>query len=167
TSWYVFDKRHNLRAGPLRHRADAFKTKALRHEDGKLPKGWSILAVPQGTVVITCGAAAGVCPGVNNPNVTQTYYYLFKFQPNSKSTPTPQMPGSDLKRGGTRQDFDTQPGRPIVLMQFTSHGASVFQKVTAEEWQRGRLDRTPQHFAIVLDGDIKSWPQIDPNNSTL
>ncbi len=167
TSWYVFDKQHNLRAGPLRHRSDAFNTKALRHANGQLPKGWSILAVPRGTVVITCGAAAGFCPGVNSPNVTQTYYYLFKFQPNSKSNPIPQMTGSDLKLGGTRQDFDPQSGKPIVLMQFTSPGADMFQKVTAEEWQRGRLNRTPQHFAIVLDGDIKSFPQIDPNDSTL
>ncbi len=36
--------------------------------------------------------------------------------------PVPEMTGSDLKRTGTRQDFDTQTNQPVVLMQFTGGG---------------------------------------------
>src|SRR5262249_10179134 len=152
------------RAGPLRHRSDAFNTKALEHANGKLPEGWRILGVPPNTTVITCGPAAGQCPGVNSPQVTRTYYYLFTFTPNA-NPPVPQLTGKDLKLGGTQQDFDPQTGKPEVLMQFTGHGANEFQRVTRDEYTRGRLENAPQHFAIVLDGDIKSWPQIDFTDS--
>ncbi len=33
--------------------------------------------------------------------------------------------------------------------------------MTRDEYRRGLKTRFPQHFAIVLDGDMKSFPQID------
>src|SRR2546423_8318702 len=63
TSWYVFDKKHDLRAGPLRHRADAFNTKVLRRENGKLSNGWAVLAVPLGPGVMARGEAERLCTG--------------------------------------------------------------------------------------------------------
>ena len=79
------------------------------------------------------------------------------------------MTGSDLKLSGTRQDFDTQTQAPIVTMQFTKKGAKRFAEITREEAQRGKLlsntigggQKIEQHFAIVLDREIKSWPSID------
>src|SRR5947207_3842891 len=52
-------------------------------------------------------------------------------------------------------------------MQFTGSGSHKFQQVTAEEYNRGRNRRIPQHFAIVLDREIRSFPQIDFNKSDL
>ena len=71
------------------------------------------------------------------------------------------MTGKDLKLSGTRQDFDPTTGAPIVLMQFTSKGNKAFAEVTKNEAVRGSIQKTPQHFAIVLDNEIRSWPQID------
>ena len=165
--WYLFDAKKRVRAGPLASRQDAFDTKALRTRGKKLPKGWSILAVPQKTTVVTCGQEAGVCPeGVQGIPGDRTYYYLFKFTPKA-TEPVPQLTGRDLKLSGTRQDFDPQSGKPEVLMQFTDHGADQFETVTEAEYVRGKLQNSPQHFAIVLDGEIKSWPQIDYTDSTL
>ena len=97
----------------------------------------------------------------------QTWYYLFEYDPPN----VPQMTGEDLKLSGTRADFDTSPGssgRPIVTMEFTGDGGDTFEKLTRDLHIRGNLrnDR-PQHFAIVLDREIKTFPQIDPTDSSL
>ncbi len=52
---------------------------------------------------------------------------------------------------------------------FTSHGQSVFQRVTKEIAQRGQEAQLPgvsreaaqQHFAIVLDGQVITATSID------
>src|SRR5579884_3348485 len=71
------------------------------------------------------------------------------------------MTGKDLNLSGTQQDFDPSTGAPIVTMHFTGHGNKVFAQITKEEAIRGQALGTPQHFAIVLDGQLRSWPQID------
>jgi SecD/SecF fusion protein len=172
-SWYVFDAKKRLRVGPVPTKAAALKSKALHRYGHALPKGWKLFAVPPRTVVVACGVADGVCPGVPTQAVT-TYYYLLKHDPPN----IPEMTGSDLKLSGTRQDFDTQTSQPIVLLSFTGHGRKKFEEITRAEAQRGKLLTNTigqgqdifQHFAIVLDRDIRSWPQIDwtqyPNGIT-
>jgi SecD/SecF fusion protein len=141
---------------------------ALKKTRGKLPAGRELFAVPDGMVVITCGQGAVVCPGAGGAGVPpdRTWYYLFKYDP-----PTvPQMTGEDLKLSGTRADFDTSPGgagRPIVTMEFTKSGSNAFEKITRDEWIRGKLRQQPQHFAIVLDREIKTFPQIDFTDNSL
>ena len=158
--YWLFNKQKKLVVGPV-----ATKTAALAKYKGKVPEGWKLFAVPPGTVVVQCGIGEVVCPGVQAANPTQNYWYLFKYTP-----PTvPEMTGSDLKLSGTRQDFDTQTNEPIVTMQFTKKGAKKFAEITREEAQRGKLlsntigqgQQIDQHFAIVLDREIKSWPSID------
>ncbi len=180
-AWYVFDAKKRLKVGPVPTKAAALDSKAVKaalraEKNGarttqaveKLPKGWKLFGVPPKTVVVSCGVEDGVCPGVNSAQVTRTYFYLFKHDP-----PTvPEMTGGDLKLSGTRQDFDTTPGaggQPIVLLAFTGHGQKKFAEITRAEAQRGKLltntigngQTITQHFAIVLDREIKSWPQID------
>ena len=151
-------------SGPFGSRADA-----LRKSDGKVPSGRELFAVPQNMVVITCGEPAVVCPGGPQGGGVppdRTYYYLFKYEPPE----IPQMTGEDLKLSGTRADFDTSPsggGLPIVTMEFTGRGADRFEEITSAEYVRGRLRGTPQHFAIVLDREIRTWPQIDYTDSSL
>ena len=142
---------------------------ALRRTGGELPAGRQLFAVPEGMVVVTCGEGAVVCPGGQGAGVTpeQTWYYLFEYDPPD----VPQMTGEDLKLSGTRADFDTSPGssgRPIVTMEFTGAGGDTFERLTRDLHIRGNLrnDR-PQHFAIVLDREIKTFPQIDPTDSSL
>jgi SecD/SecF fusion protein len=158
--YWLFNKQKKLVVGPV-----STRKAALGKHDGKVPDGWKLFAVPPGTVVVSCGIGEVVCPGVNTSNPTSNYYYLFKYSP-----PTvPEMTGSDLKLSGTRQDFDPQTNQPIVTMQFTKKGAKTFAEITRAEAQRGKLlsntigqgQEITQHFAIVLDREIKSWPSID------
>ncbi len=95
-----------------------------------------------------------------------TYYYLFEYDPPN----VPQMTGEDLKLSGTRADFDTSPGgagRPIVTMEFTGRGSDKFEQITRDEWSRGQLRGEAQHFAIVLDREIRTFPQIDHTDDSL
>jgi SecD/SecF fusion protein len=134
---------------------------------GKVPKGNKVLPVPHNTVVITCqSATSAVCPQSTTGDVPPpgaTDYYLFKHgpYPNDQYGPYPNMTGTELKLSGTRQDFDPQSGQPVVLMQFTGKGNKAFFNVTKNEAVRGSIRGTPQHFAIVLDNEIRSFPQID------
>jgi SecD/SecF fusion protein len=119
--------------------------------------------------VITCSAkSAVVCPGEKTatglPPSGKTDSYLFKHgaYPNDRYGPYPNMKGTDLSLSGTRADVDpNQSPSSVVLMQFTKHGNKAFHTVTKNEAIRGSIAGTPQHFAIVLDGAIRSWPQID------
>jgi SecD/SecF fusion protein len=165
-TYYVFEtKGKKLVRGPVQT-----KEAALAKWGGKLPAGHKLFAVPPNTVVIRCGAGgAVVCPGVAQTNPTQNSWYLMRYTPPE----VPEMTGSDLKLSGTRQDFDTRTGEPIVLMDFTDKGGKKFEEITRDIAQRGKLlfntvgggQGDPgaflQHFAIVLDREIKSWPTID------
>jgi SecD/SecF fusion protein len=166
TAWYLYDSRKNLIAGPEPTRQAILDGL----EDGEAPQGSEFLAVPGNRIVITCGPSAVVCPGVPESPPTQTYYYLFKYDPTG-DPPIPEMTGDHLELNGTRQDFDTQTGQPIVTMQFTGEGGDRFEAITRELAIRGQTQTAQQassapllqHFAIVLDGEIQSWPSIDFN----
>ncbi|HZT45401.1 MAG TPA: protein translocase subunit SecD [Gaiellaceae bacterium] len=190
TAFYVFDDKKRLVAGPAQTRAQAVQDRArviaaakapavpgkTKVERSTNPSDYKIFGVPQGMTVITCGQSAVVCPGVNESPPTRTYYYLFKYQPDHPSRPIPEMTGGDLKLSGTRQDFDPQTGQPEVLLAFTGHGRKLFHQITKDEAVRGKTlfarfgqasgadpNNFNQHFAIVLDKDIKSFPSIDFN----
>lgn len=156
--WYIFRGNKKL-AGP-----DASQAAALTELGRKkLPAGDSFWGVPTNRIILTCTTEDVYCPGVGVPKAT--YYYLYKYHP-AGTHPIPEMTGSDLKLSGTRQDFDTQTNEPIVTLQFTNKGGAVFHNITRTLAQRGQQmtaqygtqGGTPilQHFAIVLDGDIKS-----------
>ncbi|HZR93595.1 MAG TPA: protein translocase subunit SecD [Gaiellaceae bacterium] len=129
------------------------------------PASYTILAVPEHTVVVTCGGPKSTdtfCIGSPvPPNITT--YYLFKHDP---AKGIPELTGSELKASGTQQDFD-QLGQPIVRIAFTGKGDRAFQDVTRRLYERGQQRGRPQHFAIVLDDDMRSSPQIDYTDSTL
>jgi SecD/SecF fusion protein len=168
-AWYVVNtKTKRVVSGPHATQAEAEKKAA-----GKPNR--DLFAVPDGMVVVTCGssnpdaAKAVICPGGQNgsgASPDRTNYYLFKYDPPN----VPQMTGEDLKLSGTRADFDTSAGgagRPIVTMEFTGKGSDQFEKITRDEWIRGKLRNAPQHFAIVLDREIRTFPQIDYTESSL
>ena len=176
TTWYLFDDKKKLRAGPVTARGKLLQSEVVADagEIGALPKGWRIFGVPPKTVVVTCGVGEVVCPGVGVENPKQNFYYLLKYDPNNADPDkvVPEMTGGDLRLAGTRQDFDTTTGEPIVTMQFTDEGGDKFGDITNREADRGRARHNItggqgdpqdsfQHFAIVLDRQIKSWPSID------
>jgi SecD/SecF fusion protein len=174
--FYLFDAKKQHVAGPAPTREALLASKYVRShgKKGEVPKGHKVLAVPANTVVITCGKTERYCPGVNEEQPSRTYFYLFKYEPNNKEHAIPEMTGEDLKLSGTRQDFDTTTGQPIVTMQFTKSGGEKFQDVTRELADRGRqqqgrfggpAEQWFQQFAIVLDREIRSAPTIDFNEN--
>ena len=175
-SYYLFEQKgKKMLAGPFPTKeallaSAAAKKAGIEGED--VPKGYKVFALPNKTVVIRCGLRSDFCPGVGAVTGGQVYYYLFKYDPKNGQSPVPQMSGDDLKLSGTRADFDTQTGQPIVLMQFTSDGAKKFHDITREEAQRGRRlynasggqgdpQLYNQNFAIVLDRELITAPSID------
>ena len=125
-TYYVFEtKGKKLVRGPVQT-----KQAALSKWDGKLPPGHKLFAVPPSTVVVRCGAGgAVVCPGVAQTNPTQNSWYLMRYTPPE----VPAMNGTQLKLKGTRQDFDTTSGEPIVLLEFNGKGNSNFHRIAKEE----------------------------------
>jgi SecD/SecF fusion protein len=173
--YYAFGKSKRKPAGPANTAAQAL---ALAKAAG-FKKPITVLAVPENHTIITCDTSEVTCPGnspqngnnIGPPPPGQTYYYLVSHDKGKTGIPdvkgVPQMTGSDLKLSGTRQDFDPTTNEPVVLMQFTGSGSSKFRHVTAEEYNRGQNRKIPQHFAIVLDREIRSFPQIDYTKSDL
>jgi SecD/SecF fusion protein len=163
-AWYLFDRAKRLVAGPTQTRKELLQAKVLQPFGGKPLAGWKVFAVPPKQIVISCPATS-LCPGVSSASIAPRYYYLFRHEPPA----VPEMTGSDLNLSGTRQDFDTQTNQPIVLLSFTGPGKKKFEDITRSVAQRGKLltntigngQQIFQHFAIVLDNEIKSWPQID------
>jgi len=174
--YYAFGKNKVKSVGPASTRAAALK----QAKEAGLKTPFKVLAVPHDTVVVTCDSSEVVCPGnapqqgnsIPPPPAGKNYYYLFTHNPDLTKVGdvkgVPELTGSDLKLSGTRQDFDPTTNEPVVLMQFTGSGSHKFQAVTSEEYNRGRnRNGIPQHFAIVLDREIRSFPQIDPTKSDL
>jgi SecD/SecF fusion protein len=167
TAWYLYSSASKRLAGP----ADS-KEEILGQFGGKAPENSTFYAVPQGRTILTCGPSARLCPGVNQVPPTRTYYYLFKYQPTNTEKPIPELTGSDLKGEGTRQDFG-QNNEPIVTLEFTNKGGDKFHEITRQLAQRGlqqanlagasgaERENYNQSFAIVLDGEIRSFPSID------
>ena len=138
------------------------------NEGKKFPKRFAFYGVPDKRIILNCGIGERYCAGVSEPEPTRNWYYLFRFDPQNKKEPVPEMTGADLKLDGTRQDF-RQPEGAIVLMEFTDRGGEKFHRITRELAQDGRIaansvenrDAALQSFAIVLDREIKSSPTID------
>jgi SecD/SecF fusion protein len=162
SAWYLFDAKKRVFAGPVPTKQRLLDSRRVKRL-GKIPKTFKLFAVPENTVVIRCGpnARESGCP---NASGEVRNFYLFKHD---LSKNVPQLTGEDLKLSGTRADIDPDTGEPEVLMRFTGKGGREFQEVTKDEWLRGKLKHSPQHFAIVLDREIKSAPQIDFEDSSL
>ncbi len=178
SSWYLFDKDKKLVAGPAPTREGLLNTRTAKRlfaaatagskskpAAGEVPKGFKVYAVPEKTVVVHCEASTG-CPGLRQATPPSSrYFYLFRYD----LPKVPEMRGRDLKLSGTRQDIDPSTNSPIVTLQFTKNGQKRFHEITSQEAQRGRLytrlygggQDVFQHFAIVLDREIKSTPYID------
>ncbi len=165
TAWYLYSHQGKRLAGP-EDTQEAIK----RQFGGSEPVGSKFYGVPEGRTILTCGPSATACPGVAESPPTRTYYYLFKYQPTDPEEPIPELTGSDLS--GAQADFG-QGNQPIVRIDFTNKGGDKFHEITRELAQRGLQqanlngatgsdrDAYNQSFAIVLDGEIRSFPSVD------
>ncbi len=137
----------------------------------ELPDDVVVLGVPKDHLAVKCSnqSPAG-CP----PNITpvpQTakerfFWYMFDLPP-----PAQRLTGDDLDSASA--DFDPQTGQPIVLMDFTERGGRLFGDITGQLADRGRSEWSAagaqegtepgyfQNFAIVLDGELQTYPTID------
>ncbi len=175
SEFYLFDAKKRLKRGPEDSREKLLDTPKLH---GKVPKGWTVLTAPSNTTVVTCEATpTNGCPGAQSPQ--GTFYYLFKYFPNRTSAPIPEATGRDLKLSQIRADLGTQPGQGTAVVQlgFNKDGNRKFHDITRLEAGRGQaaadaagqgssndpsvVQQFAQHFAIVLDGDLKSTPYIN------
>ncbi len=133
------------------------------------PTGYQVLTVPNRVAVVSCDSStAAVCPvNTNTTNPTPppgtTYYYLFKHgvYPGDSNSPFPQMTGKDLSLSGTQADVDPNTGQPIVTIQFKGKGNGLFHEITRREAQRGAQLGRDESFAVVLDGQLYTFPTID------
>ncbi len=170
--WYLVDpKAKKVVLGPADTKQQLEQRwKGLEQNAGKpFPERFEFYGVPEKNIILNCGIGERYCPGVNQPEPTQNYYYLFKYDPENKENPVPEMTGADLKLDGTRQDFSQAEGGAIVLMEFTDSGGNKFHDITRDLAARGQSasgtvqdrDQALQSFAIVLDREIKSAPTVD------
>jgi SecD/SecF fusion protein len=167
---------HALLQGP-----DPTQKELLSSFGGKLPHGDEILAVPHGKAVVACPAVKTGCIGAgsNGTSKDNTYWYLFRFQPNAAKNPSPALTGKDLNESGITADTDPNTGTPEVVLAFNGHGAKEFQRITKLEYERGNQvaqlagsagkfsQNYAQHNAIVLDNVLRSTPYIDYTNNQL
>ena len=138
---------------------------SLKRLESKRKPGEIILGIPKSTALVSCDLETSrLCPSSQNglssafqPKPNQVWYYLFNLPP--------QLTGKDLNASGIRADFAS--GGPIVDLSFTGHGNDVFHTITRNEYNRGTSYQAAQHFAVVLDGELITFPQIDPTNKSL
>jgi SecD/SecF fusion protein len=150
----------------------------LQPYGGKVPEGFEVLKVPAHRAVISCATATG-CLGAQAASPSGVYYYLMKYFPNNPDGP-PALTGKDLDSSGIRADID-QNSQWVTLLAFKGRGSKAFQRITRDQYQCGKTnaqlagvgnDRSSApnyacHSAIVLDGQVKSFPYIDYTDSSL
>ena len=175
TAFYLFNSKKQLVAGPEDTLAKLLQstTKGKLKLHGKVPKGFVVLSAPPRTTVVSCVTSTG-CIGANTN--AGTVYYLFKFEPNNPINPVPEATGADLKLSAITADISTTGQGNVVRLGFTGEGAKKFHDITRTEANRGAsaasaagqtgsdpttINTYAQHFAIVLDGELKSTPYID------
>ena len=179
SQYYLFNAKKKPVAGPeeTRERLLDSTLPSGRKLNGKVPEGFTVLAVPPKQIVISCDQITTGCQGVTQADAgSPTVYYLFKYDPNNATNPVPEATGEDLKLSDIAADISTQGQGNVVRLGFTSKGANKFHDITRAEAQRGAalaaaagqtgsdpntINQFAQHFAIVLDGELRSTPFID------
>jgi SecD/SecF fusion protein len=163
-SWYLLDTKHEKVLCPGGTKTCApEETEANLYADGYKPPAGAVakaVRVNPGTVLAQARpeeSSAGKVT-VASPN---SWYVL---------NDNPVLEGDDITN--PTQSYDEGAGgtgAPDVTFDFTSHGKSVFERVTKEIAHRGQEAKLPgvsteaalQHFAIVLDGQLITVPSID------
>jgi len=165
-SWYLIDtkgERMLCPGTPAPITCQPAETEANLYADGYKPPAGSkpkAVRVNPGTVLVQARATESSSGKIINRSPNS--WYVIKDNPVlSGSDVTHPQQGFDEGNGGN--------GQPNVNFGFTSHGQSVFERVTKEIAHRGQEAQLPgvtkedalQHFAVVLDGQMITSPSID------
>jgi SecD/SecF fusion protein len=161
--YYLFAKGadHKLLAGPEDTEASLVSELPRRQK----PAGSEVVKVNTGTVVVKAEPPSRQKGQPQPKNVADSYFVL---------NDNPALTGTDIT--DPKQEFDNGAGgsgEPLVSMKFTDKGRKAFAKTTREIAQRGVAAQVPgtpassafQHFAVVLDNEIKTRPFIDFNQN--
>ena len=174
TAFYLFDAKKHLKRGPEDTQKKLLDTAKL---NGKVPKGWTVLAAPAHTTVVSCVQSTGCLGAQQSQARAPNVYYLFKYYPDRGSNSIPEASGKDLKLSSIKADIGSAGQGNVVQLGFKSEGNKKFRDITQAEAIRGQqkadaagqggssdlnvVTQFAQHFAIVLDGELKSTPYID------
>jgi SecD/SecF fusion protein len=147
--FYLFNKRNQGVAGPDTSRKDV-----LSQFGGKKPKGFKIVTIAPGTIVVQAEK-----PDTVPKNRPFNQYYVLRDNP--------ELSGKELK--DPKQQTDPNTGEPNVTFSFTGKGREAFHNVTRRLAQRGQSKQIPgqppqssfQTFAVVLDQKVITRPYID------
>ncbi len=69
------------------------------------------------------------------------------------------LSGDKLTNAGVSFDQGSF-GQPIVTLEFNEEGARLFDEMTSKAVSDFRMDGTPRRIAILLDGTLRSAPQV-------
>lgn len=153
--FYLVDEANKrVVAGPANVEDDLYSEDEA--EAAKQKKDYKVVAIPKGTTVLQAeaprvrsGADQGRAPA------RQDKWYVLRDEV--------ALEGADIKDPVQSQD---QLGLPAVSFDFTSDGRKIWEDVTRQIAQRGQEQQIggtgAQHFAIALDNQLVSVPQIDP-----
>jgi SecD/SecF fusion protein len=147
--YYLFKPNKQLASGP-----DSSRKDLLTEYNGRVPKGYEVLTVPPGTLVVRAEKPDNF-PG------DKPFDRFFVVRDN------PELRGTDIK--DPREEPDPTTNEPIVTFRFTDKGRKAFHEVTKRLAERGQIHQVPgqpvessfQTFAIILDREIVSRPFID------
>jgi SecD/SecF fusion protein len=155
--FFLFGTRRNLIAGPVQVPVSESRTEAVSALTSGLSTkettGAIVLEVRQGTQVLQATPVSFTSwPKFGSPNAG---YYVVRDNV--------ALRGNQISNPQASTD---QTGQPDVTFGFKGDAGTVFQRITEKISLRGGeniLDGTPlnQHFAIALDNQLVSVPQID------
>jgi SecD/SecF fusion protein len=155
-SWYLLDTAHEaVVRGPEESEANLYNALNYTKKGAKL----KAVRVNPGTVLVQAHAVETAAGKITEASPNS--WYVLKDDP--------VLTGADITN--PTQSNDESTGQPNVTFGFTSHGKTVFEKVTKEIAHRGQEAQLPgvsheaalQHFAVVLDGQLITVPSIDFN----
>jgi SecD/SecF fusion protein len=155
-TWYLIETNHEkVLRGPEESEKNLYS-------DFKIPVGAKVKAVRVNPGTVLAQATASESSAGKITQKSPNSYYVLNDDPvlEGKDITNPQQ-SFDEGNGGS--------GAPNVTFGFTSHGKSVFEKVTKKIAERGQEAQLPgvgkedaqQHFAVVLDGQLITVPSID------
>jgi SecD/SecF fusion protein len=150
---------HCLLAGPVSPTSGQSTNEVLTTLYQGLPAGVSksqgqVLKVPQGTVVLQATLSSF---SLRSPSIALPTSQFYVLRDNVS------LFGNEI----TNPQQSTDPsGAPDVAFGFNSKGNAAFQKVTGQIAQRGQQisalgPQLNQHFAVALDTQLVTVPQID------
>jgi SecD/SecF fusion protein len=164
-SWYLIDTKHEkMLCSSGKPICSPQETEQDLYADGYKPPAGSkpkAVRVNPGTILLQASPVTSPKTGKVTQQSPNSFYVV---------NDEPVLTGADITN--PQQGFDEGgggSGAPNVNFGFTSHGKSVFQRVTKEIAHRGQEAQLPgvskeaaqQHFAVALDGQLITAPSID------